>query len=309
MASVGFEFDTVDVFTTTRFGGNPLAVIKIPQGKSLSQAEKQQIAREFNYSETVFLHAAETPNQWRLDIFMTTCELPLAGHPIVGATWMLGQDPNFRQGTLLCKAGPVDIEVTRDSGTLLAFASIPHNVHIHKQSMGTKDILAVQPGLQSTLENSNETFPVVSIVKGMTFVLVRLATEDQLESTATTGKAVAPSLDADWESAFTGGYYYTLKRLGRKFTLHVRMIEALLEDPATGSAACCVAAYLSLEAAAAAAREPCEGGGEYEFDITQGVTMGRKSVIKVLVRMTAEGKVDKVQLGGSATHVMRGTFC
>jgi len=306
MGSAGLEFDTVDVFTTTRFEGNPLAVVRIPSGKSVSQEEKQLIAREFNYSETVFLHAAERPNEWCLDIFMTTCELPLAGHPIVGATWMIGQDPAFEKGTLLCKAGPVAIEVSRTSGSLLASACIPHNVHIHEQSLSAAEVVALQPGLASALESSSERFPVVSIVKGMTFVLVQLASEEQLESTSTTGRSVEPTLDPEWESAFIGGYYYTLRRSGRKFRLNVRMIEALLEDPATGSAACCISAYLSLEAAK---MESTKGGGEYEFDITQGVTMGRRSEIRVVVTMTEDGKLDQVKLGGRCSQMQKGMFC
>jgi len=305
MASIGFEFHTVDVFTTERFSGNPLAVIKIPKGKTPSQEEKQLIAREFNYSETVFLHAPERPSEWRLDIFMTTCELPLAGHPIVGATWVISQDPAFEKGTLLCKAGPVAIEVDRSSGTLLASASIPHNVHVHERRVSAQEILKLQPGLKASLGSSDESFPVVSIVKGMTFVLVNLATEEQLESTGTTGAAVEPTLDPEWESAFTGGYYYTLKRSGRRFTLNVRMIEALLEDPATGSAACCISAFLALEAS----KEGADKGGQYEFDITQGVSMGRKSEIKVTVTMTNDGKLDTVKLGGSSVAVMKGVFC
>jgi len=168
-----------------------------------------------------------------------------------------------------------------------------------------QEIVKLQPGLKDALESSNESFPVVSIVKGMTFVLVNLVSEKQLQSTGTTGKAVEPALDPEWESAFTGGYYYTLKRSGRKFTLNVRMIEALLEDPATGSAACCISAFLALEAY----KEAADRGGQYEFYITQGVTMGRKSEIKVTVTMTEDGKLDTIKLGGSSVAVMKGVFC
>lgn len=305
MASAGFEFDTVDVFTSTRFGGNPLAIIKIPHGKTLSQEEKQLIAREFNYSETVFLHAPEKPNEWRLDIFMITQELPLAGHPIVGATWIIGQDPAFTKGRLLCKAGSVDIEVMRDAGSLMAYASIPHNLHVHRQRMSAAEIVEIQPGLRGVLQSSDTSYPVVSIVKGMTFVLVELASSEALESVAAIGKAAEPQLDVEWNESFTGGYYYTLKRSGREFTLNVRMIEALLEDPATGSAACCISSYLALEAA----KNEVEKGGEYLFDITQGVTMGRKSVIKVVVTINDYGKLKTVRLGGRSLHIMKGVFC
>lgn len=85
------EFVTLDVFTTTPFKGNPLGVVHLPpptaSAPALSQAQKQAIAREFNLSETVFVHDVspgseeESSNTRRIDIFMTDKELPFAGHP------------------------------------------------------------------------------------------------------------------------------------------------------------------------------------------------------------------------------------
>jgi len=78
--STTLSFATVDVFTHVRFGGNPLAIVNIPCPVSLSQEQKQAIAREFNYSETVFLHEdTSSPDGRKVDIFTTTEELPFAG--------------------------------------------------------------------------------------------------------------------------------------------------------------------------------------------------------------------------------------
>src|SRR6202047_4000270 len=78
---------TVDVFTTKRFAGNPLAVVT--DGDGLSPARMQAVAREMNLSETVFVQRPSSNRALaRLRIFTTTRELPLAGHPVIG-TWFL----------------------------------------------------------------------------------------------------------------------------------------------------------------------------------------------------------------------------
>lgn len=74
---------TYDVFTDAPFGGNPLAVI--PDARGVPETRMQQIAQEFNYSETVFVLPPEDPvNTARLRIFTPTVEVPFAGHPLIG---------------------------------------------------------------------------------------------------------------------------------------------------------------------------------------------------------------------------------
>src|SRR6478735_5668236 len=84
------EFETCDVFTDIRFGGNPLAVVR--GGEALDGAAMQRVAREFNLSETVFVLPAEAPGaDARIRIFTPGAELPFAGHPNVGAAVMLAR--------------------------------------------------------------------------------------------------------------------------------------------------------------------------------------------------------------------------
>jgi PhzF family phenazine biosynthesis protein len=80
------EFAIVDVFTDKRYEGNPLAIVRVPASSNLTQEQKQNIAREFNLSETTFLHEP-TGNEfgvWTVDIFTIHEELPFAGHPTIG---------------------------------------------------------------------------------------------------------------------------------------------------------------------------------------------------------------------------------
>jgi trans-2,3-dihydro-3-hydroxyanthranilate isomerase len=84
------SFHTLDVFTTKRFGGNPLAVVH--DADALDTATMQTIAREFNLSETVFVMKPEGPaHSARVRIFTPGTELPFAGHPTVGTAALLAE--------------------------------------------------------------------------------------------------------------------------------------------------------------------------------------------------------------------------
>jgi len=140
MASASkLDFVTIDVFTSKPYEGNPLAIVRILSGSTLTQEQKQTIAREFNLSETTFLHEKDDGAQddtWTVDIFMTSQELPFAGHPTVGtACYILGrtaEERGIRDGELKAsfnlKAGPVGLRY--DVGKKTAKASIPHDLYV-----------------------------------------------------------------------------------------------------------------------------------------------------------------------------------
>jgi PhzF family phenazine biosynthesis protein len=133
------DFVTVDVFTSKPYEGNPLAIVRIPHGRTVTQEQKQTIAREFNLSETTFLHEngeGTQDDEWVVDIFMTSQELPFAGHPTVGtACYVLGrtaEERGIRDGVMEAsfrlKAGLVGLRY--DVGKKTAKASIPHDVYV-----------------------------------------------------------------------------------------------------------------------------------------------------------------------------------
>lgn len=135
----------------------------------------------------------------------------------------------------------------------------------------------------------------------MTFALVELESLQALELITLAGTTLAvEGLDHDWADTFVGTYFFVRTgetKEGAK-TIRTRMIEGPLEDPATGSAASDLAAFLSLQ----------EGGpGEtLKYEITQGVEMGRRSEIIVDVEMAEDMSISKVYLGGGAVQVMEG---
>lgn len=291
------SFSTVDVFTTEKFTGNQLAVITVPTSARLSPVQKQTIAKEFNYSESVFVHSSKEPNVWSIDIFTVNEELPFAGHPVIGTACLLlegarKENETVVRGAFLTRAGRIDLEYDVQKG--VARAAIPHNIHIHSTPYTRKDLERLQPAVGRIPESS----PFVSIVRGMTFVLVELQTRDDLTFVNTTPYPINTELlDKDWESEFVGSYFYYRRPSSDSETvrLNTRMIEGSLEDTATGSAACTLAVYLSMKA-----------GRSLRFEVLQGEEMGRRSEIFVDVTVGEKGGIETVFLSGATVKVMEG---
>ncbi|KAK1222767.1 hypothetical protein PQX77_014376 [Marasmius sp. AFHP31] len=299
------EYDVLDVFTNIPFSGNPLSIVHIPEDEEdITQAQKQSIAREFNFSETVFLHhirdgdilqvpATTSTSSLKIDIFDPSSEIPFAGHPTIGTGWILLEScPGRESISLQTKAGLVP--VSRDRQARKVRLRVPVDFKFH----GTYH----DPDIKSSSRLISEDFirgkeapePVASIVKGMSFMLLELAGEDALGRFVPSSRkfTVGREVLGEWEG-FTGLYLYTVLLDGK---IRARMFEGSIEDPATGSAASTLAVYLAME----------KGEGRWEFSITQGVEMGRRSEIEVTVEMGKDSTILSVELVGEAARVMSG---
>jgi len=296
---MALKYVVVDVFTKEKFAGNQLAIVEIGS-QSLTKDEKQMIAKEFNYSETTFYQPVGT-STFNVDIFTPDQELPFAGHPTIGtAVHLLStqktQGPTIT-GVFNLKAGRVELEY--DVAQQTAKAAIPHNVHIHRALCDSAEMMKLQPKLGRVPSQS----PVVSIVKGMTFVLAELDSQDTLTFVNTTSHTLQIPLDDGTTETFIGCYFYYRLPEGEDgiTRLRTRMIESSIgEDAATGSAACTLACYLTVQQRKA--------GTTSKYLITQGVEMGRRSDIGVDVTTTSKGEIEKVTLSGSAVQIMAGTL-
>ncbi len=303
------SFATLDVFTNTRYLGNPLAVVTLPPDlHDLPKEVKQRIAREFNLSETVFLHQpADTSASSRsVDIFTTTKELPFAGHPTIGtASFLLREAGLTHVRTLVTKSGSIDISPTAADSVR---AVIPHDVHLHSRQLSDLPVAneLMKPGTVGVYDVEGQP---ASIVKGMTFVLVELPDLYQLSRVGARRKLDLAELDGlldegPWKESFIARYYYVMMRDG---TIRTRNVELDFEDPATGSAACTLAAYLTLR------KHSAKEGSSIRYNIVQGVEMGRRSDISVDVipETNSQGRIVAIKemfLGGSAVLVTRGTI-
>ncbi|KAF2268434.1 Diaminopimelate epimerase-like protein [Lojkania enalia] len=313
-ASIQLHYVTVDVFTDTRYTGNPLAIVEVPKATSLSQDQKQAIAREFNFSETTFLHErteGDGPLSWTVDIFLTTREIPFAGHPTIGTAIHIlsnvAQQRSISDGTIEgifnLKAGAVKLQYNVKENSVKA--TIPHNVHIHQRSWSQTELKAIQYQLtkasQSQKIHLKDQYPIVSIVKGMTFVLIELDNEEALKLVTTTTRAISiGGLDDDYSDTFVGTYFFVRLPDSADGTrrLRTRMIEGTLEDPATGSAASALAGYLSLVEGTASET--------MRYLITQGVEMGRRSEIRIEVDLAKGLGIADIHLEGTSIQVMDG---
>jgi PhzF family phenazine biosynthesis protein len=322
---MSLQYTTLDVFTKTLFAGNPLGVVFLPASSTLSQTQKQIIAKEFNYSETIFVHPVDpqSPNQQRIDIFTTDKELPFAGHPTIGAASLAlylsrgaaSAASTDKVDTLVTRAGPIPISL-KPSGDEVG-ALIPHNVRIHQRRFSLQELLRLHPSLKPhvSAQQVTESFPVVSIVKGMTQVHVQLPNLEALAAVglATEGEVVSGVdasqggyLDDGWGVGGLVMLYFYVRDVADESTgktvIRTRMILGAEEDSATGSAASGLAAYLALEEASKGVQT------ERRYDIVQGVEMGRRSDIGIRIATKVDGapRIEYLELAGSAVKVAEG---
>lgn len=300
------SYATLDVFTTQRFGGNPLAVV--PDARALTDAQMQQLAAEFNYSETTFILPPTDPaNTARVRIFTRTSEIPFAGHPNVGTAFLLGRQETVF-GTAVGssmrfeeRGGLVEVEVLRD-GDVVAGARIRAPGALEVGAPVDAALLARCVSLDAGAIITERHKPTPVSV-GLPFV----AAETTIEQLA----KAHPNTDAFLAAAAKHGH----KELGGRFSLFLyarrgegvdrlqaRMFAPLggtVEDPATGSASAALGAFLlSLD--------PRPDASQL-IRIAQGVEMGRPSEIEVDARKSG-GRVDQVTVAGRCVPVMRGVI-
>ena len=288
-----FSFVTVDVFTDRRFGGNPLAVF--PDARGMSDAEMQSLAAEFNLSETTFVLPPQDPaNSARVRIFNRRSEMPFAGHPNVGTGWVLAQQGRAIGGVLRFEeiAGLVEVQVAPEGATIAAPQPL---------SLGAEmpvELVAGCVGL-ATREVVTTAHRPVSASVGNSFVIAEVTGEaltraapdiSRFREAARTYTAMGPNRLPLYLYAHDGGSGDVTRLRARMFS----PLSGTVEDAATGSAATPLAALLLSLGKANAAR----------YDITQGVEMGRPSLLACTARRASDG--IRASVGGGCVPVLKG---
>jgi trans-2,3-dihydro-3-hydroxyanthranilate isomerase len=295
---LGYRYFICDVFTDIRFGGNQLAVI--PEAQGLSDHQMQQVAREFNFSESTFVLPPERGNDRRVRIFTPTAEIPFAGHPNVGTAFTLASTGAFGpldspvKVTFEEKAGLVPITISRRNGTLWCELSAPEPL-----SLGTvvpPELLAQAVSLEPEDVVTTTHPPRVASV-GLPFVMAELRDRAALAR----ARAFGPGLDAIKALGVTPDVHLYV-RSSDEFDLRCRMFapyDGVPEDPATGSANCALVALLT--------QQRSEASGSFDYRIAQGVEMGRPSVLEARTEKR-DGVVTAVRIGGASVLVSEGTI-
>lgn len=296
---MGYRYYICDVFTDTRFGGNQLAVV--PDARGLSDARMQQVAREFNFSETTFVLPPETGHTRRVRIFTPRAELPFAGHPNIGTAFALAAagelGPVDRPITVTFeeRAGIVPITVHRRDGRLIwCELSAPEPLAVG--ATVAVETLAAAVSLTADDVVTRTHAPQVASV-GLPFLFAELKDRAALER-ARPGMAGVDALVA--LGVIPDIHLYV--RSADEFDLRARMfapLDGVPEDPATGSANCALAALLSQHDAAS--------DGSYRWRIAQGVEMGRPSVLEASAEKRA-GAVVEARVGGTSVLVSEGVL-
>jgi len=294
------EFVTVDVFAERRFGGNPLAVI--PDAQGLSDGEMQAVAAEFNLSETAFVLPPDNPQHHaRVRIFTPRTELPFAGHPNVGAGFVLARRTEaaeehftFEEG-----AGLVRVHILRDAGGAPVGARVaaPHSLSI---GIGIPTaIVAACAGLTIEEIATDAHEPLVASV-GLPVVIAEVRDVASLRRARPNVPAFAEGLEQFADAAPHFPLLLYARRDGDALRPRTRMFAPLAgvaEDPATGSANAALAALLTAHAPG--------GDLHLEFEIEQGIELGRPARLFAMARKTAEGPVT-ASIGGGCVPMMHG---
>ncbi len=277
MASL--RYVVADVFTDTALTGNQLAVFT--DGRDVDEATMQKLAREMNFSETVFVLPPEQGGHARIRIFTPVVELPFAGHPVLGSAFVLGMPLQLSEIKLETGSGVVPIALERE-GARIVFGWM-------RQPVPKFEPFADAEALQEVLGVRSQ-LPVEIYYLGPNHVYVELGSPDEVAALEPDFAAIERLTSAGVNCfAGTGSQWKT-----RMFAPG----SGAAEDPATGSAAGPLAMHL--------ARHGRIQFGD-EIEIAQGDEIGRPSKLYARVQGTAE-QIDQVEVGGSTVIVARGEF-
>lgn len=290
------HYELADVFTTTAFGGNPLALF--PNASAIPEHWLQRIAAELNLSETAFAYPLGE-REWRLRIFTPTMEHPFAGHPTIGSALLLAEERQLTELTLHEEVGAVALTIERRShGEAIARLAVPVDPEERPVSVSIDDLAAMLSLKSCELETGG--FAPRAMSCGVPFLFIRVTNRQALSSARLQKDRWLKLIAESWSPHV---YLFTLNgSAGDESEIHARMFAPLMgieEDPATGGAAAALAGVL-------AAQDPARSG-EATWRISQGVDMGRPSILELTANL-AGGRASQIRVGGSAVRMGQGSL-
>lgn len=299
-----YQFIQADVFTEVIFGGNPVAVF--PDAQGLSDDEMQKIAREMNLSETTFvLPPSDKRADVRLRFFTPAAELPFAGHPTIGTHVVLASLGRYEITGPVTRifqqvgVGTLPVDLITDGSGKTDRAVMTMSDARHGGIYKNKKKLAKALGLAE--DDIHPDLPAQVYSTGLPGLIIPVATLDAIQRITldlALFNEICKSLGV------TGGEVFTLETLDKAHHVHVRNFDPLvgvMEDPATGSMAGALGAYLLAKDCFPYEREFSTN----HFVMEQGYEINRPSLIEVEVDIR-EGVVKEVRVGGQVVIVLQG---
>jgi trans-2,3-dihydro-3-hydroxyanthranilate isomerase len=285
------SFLQLDVFTSTPLEGNQLAVFT--DGRGLSDPQMQALAKEMNLSETTFIlprdAATEREQGVRVRIFTVEEELPFAGHPTLGTGFVVRGTTGAPEVALQLNVGKVPVRFEEASGKPV-FGEM---TQMDPTFGPTHDREAVVRATGLRDGDIDPSLPVQTVSTGVPFTIVPLRGLEIMRQLHVDLKASAEYLSRAGGRFF---YFVTRETVDRSARLHARMLFYNGEDPATGSAAGCTAAWMVKNKVAES---------DERVLIEQGLEMRRPSRIFVRASRKDDGVVN-VRVGGNVVEVAHG---
>jgi trans-2,3-dihydro-3-hydroxyanthranilate isomerase len=281
-----FSFAQLDVFSSQPFEGNSLAVFT--DGRGLSDQQMQALAREMNLSETTFIlprePAIERERGVRVRIFTVQEELPFAGHPTLGTAFWLRGSTGASEVALELNVGKVPIRFEEKQGQPV-FGEM---TQVGPTFGPTHDRETVVRATSLRDGDIDPSLPIQTVSTGMAFTVVPLRGLEAIRRLQVDLKSAGEYLERAGGGKFF--YFVTRETVDPTARLHARMLFYNGEDPATGSAAGCAAAWMVTNKVA----KPDE-----RVLVEQGVEMLRPS--RIFVRASrVDDRVVNVRVGGNA---------
>jgi trans-2,3-dihydro-3-hydroxyanthranilate isomerase len=286
----------LDVFTSTPFEGNQLAVF--PEPGNLSTETMQSIAKEMAFSESTFIYPPEASGDVRMRIFTPDNELPMAGHPTVGSTFALAAEgtipPGREQFVFELGVGPTPVSLEW-SETGLSFAWMTQPLPVFGAALDDRGGLAAAIGLEE--RELVRDLPAQVVSCGVPFLFVPVASRSAVDAVSIERRALSRCVAAAGMKELPV-FFFTTE--GAE-TVYSRMLApglGVAEDPATGGASGPLGAYLLHHRVVA----PDEAGGMVSL---QGVAMGRPSRIHISIDGQPD-RITRVRVGGRSVLVGNG---
>jgi trans-2,3-dihydro-3-hydroxyanthranilate isomerase len=276
-----FRYVIADVFTDSALAGNQLAVFT--DARDLDPLTMQALAKEMNFSETVFVLPPQSEAaDVRIRIFTPATELPFAGHPTLGTAFVLGGPLQKIVLRIETASGVVPVELERE-GAKIVFGWMEQPIPTWAPVVPVADLFAA-------LGVAGSGLPVEVYDNGVEHLFVELGSVDEVA-------ALEPDTRALGRLTWAGAHCFARRDGGWKTRAFFGTF-GITEDPATGSAAGPLAVHL--------ARHGRTAFGE-EIEIEQGVEIGRPSKLYARADGSADA-IERVLVGGSAVIVARGEF-
>ncbi|WP_408010193.1 PhzF family phenazine biosynthesis protein [Pseudalkalibacillus sp. A8] len=298
------NYTLVDVFTTKPFGGNQLAVF---EETNLSPDLMQRIARELNLSETVFIRKPTDPKKEKsLRIFTPQVELPMAGHPTIGAAYVMAEkdiiDTKTGANEWIFEEGVGDVPVTVemvDNG--ISKVEMEQPLPSFGDYYSERELAAEL--LSLSLEELDPSLPLQTVSSGVPFLYIPIQSLSAM-------KKINFRTDV-WEKYFSGSpntkhiFTFTTETQEPQSTVHSRMFAPAMgisEDPATGAASGPLGAYLVKHGVV-----PSVDSGISTIRSEQGMEMGRPSFIDITI-IKEGNEITKVKIGGKSVIIGSGSL-